>query len=170
MKETKMNTDQPPTTGTTPPGSVRAAFSDEVQERGIVFGQDLLKLIPELESVAIIPAYTIQQDQLPSGIIASRTGQLQTLTEAMHMAVQLHRSLRTVTDTVFRILAQINETAKELRLEVPTLNERIISLQATITDLETRHNELTAEPGDPGPPIQPSGDPTPARPVDPSPD
>ena len=105
---------------TTPPGTARRTFDDEVRERCVQFGRDLLQLIPELESIALIPSYTIPQPQLPY-VIASRNGQLQHPGEIQHLSIEVHNCLRLLLDKQWLLLQAFDqhfgEYAKQLKAQ-----------------------------------------------------
>ena len=69
--------------------SVRASFYDEVQERCIIFARDLLTLIPELESVAVVPSYEKVTEETPAAILIGRAGPPRTAIEVMHLSAQI---------------------------------------------------------------------------------
>lgn len=72
--------------------SVRSTFYDEVQERCFHFARDLLTLIPELESVAVVPAYGKITEDAPAAVLVGREGPPKTAVEVMHLAAQMHRA------------------------------------------------------------------------------
>jgi hypothetical protein len=72
--------------------AVRITFYDEVQERCFVFAKDLLTLIPELESVAVVPVYAKTTEDTPAAILVGREGPPKTASEVMHMSAQMHRA------------------------------------------------------------------------------
>lgn len=105
----------------------RKPFYEEVFERGEAFAKALLQDIPELEGLAIIPSWVVEQEHLPSGQIIGREGPLRTPAEVFKMTVQLSTALRQQQETVFEILrfldAKLGEIAAELRQKQQQLDE-----------------------------------------------
>jgi len=141
----------------TPEGATRKTFDDEVKERCQQFGQDLLALVPELESIAIVPAFTIPQDHLSYGIIASRSGAVNTPQEIQHLSVQLHGCLRIMLDKSFQTLQMVDQNFAERAAAIKTQMEEI-------EDLEQRREH--AVDGEPDKGLGSTGGPTPPSPPD----
>jgi len=111
--------DQPDFDPTEPimPDTVRPTFYDEVESRCRQFGQDLLKLIPELEGLMFVPSWKNEfDDKLFHGIVMGRGGEgLRPPTETMHMAAQAHKALAHVQNQSFQFLQWLDEQiAKKL--------------------------------------------------------
>ena len=125
-----------PENPTTPLGSSRATFSDQVTTRSQQFAADMLQLIPELEGIAIVPSYTIPQDRLPYGVIMGRQGPLRNPGEIMHMAVQLHGCLKIQLDNAFQVLKNIDDYMGEQKAELEQLEQKINDRKQQLADLQ----------------------------------
>jgi len=69
-------------------------FHHEVVQRAQTFAEDLLVLIPELESLTVVPSWNMPSSEgLPFGVSVGRNGALASPMELMHASVQLHRCL-----------------------------------------------------------------------------
>jgi hypothetical protein len=138
------------------PTTIRPTFHDEVAARSRQFGQDLLKLVPELAGVAIIPAWTRDFNHIFFGVMVGRHGDgLRPPLETMHMAVQLHRALQHVADQSFEFLKYLdNKTAETW--------ERLQSLLRQIQEAEEKLRSTHAQA--PAPRWDPAGGAAPGAP------
>ena len=136
-----------PNNPTTPAGAVRPTFSDEVISRSQQFAQDLLRLVPELEGVAIVHSYTIPQDRMPYGLVVGRLGPLRHPAELMHMAAQLHGTLRTQLDGAFEMLRAIDQHMGHQAAQLQQLQEQIDERQRQLNGLDAELAGRQATPG-----------------------
>ncbi len=120
---------------TTPADSTRPTFSDDVVARSKQFAADLLKLVPELEGIAIIPSFTIPQDRLPYGLIIGRNGRLSTPAAIMHMATQLHGCLRVQLDNAHQVLRTVDAHMGEMQNQLRLLQEQIDAKRNALAEL-----------------------------------
>lgn len=123
-------------TATTPDGTSRLSFSDELATKAIQFADELFFTIPEVESVAIIPSYGMQNDRLPPGIIRGRNGPLQRAGELMRMGIQLHRTMKSQLDNLIQVIKVIDGHMAERTAHLKTLEE-------TIREREQQLQQLT---------------------------
>jgi len=97
----------------------RKSFYDEVFSRGEQFAKELMADVPELEGLAIIPSWTVEQEHLPTGQIIGRNGPLRTPAEVFKMMVQLSVAVRQQQERVFEIIrfldGELGRIADELR-------------------------------------------------------
>lgn len=139
-----------PSPATTPPGTSRLAFNDEIVGRSSQFARDLMQLVPEVEAVAIVPSFTLPQEHFPFGIVMGRNGALRSPAEIMHMAVQLHGCLRHHLDAAFQTLRNIDEYMGERQELLRQLEDQIRVKQQEL-------NQLAASAGQHKPPGPPAG-------------
>ena len=74
----------------------------------------MLEAIPELEGVAVVPSWSVQQPYVPPGLIKGRNGELSNPAELHHMATQLQDCLRQLLDRHVRLLQQLDQMAAEI--------------------------------------------------------
>lgn len=132
---------------TTPADSARPTFSDDVVARSKQFAADLLKLVPELEGVAVVHSYTIPQDRLPFGLVMGREGRLSTPPAIMHMATQLHGCLRTQLDNAFQVLRTVDAHMGEMQNQLRLLQEQIDAKRNELTGLSSSGESPTSDAG-----------------------
>lgn len=110
--------DQPTTPPNPTPAPVREVFYQEFFRRAQQFATDTMVLVPELESVAIVPAWEVQQDRIPHAIIIGRNGPLSQPQELMHMLLQLQGAMAHVLQKNLQLIrdmdAQMGRIAKEI--------------------------------------------------------
>lgn len=132
---------------TTPADSTRPTFSDDVVARSKQFAADLLKLVPELEGVAIVPSYTIPQDRLPYGVVKGRNGQLNTPAAIMHMATQLHGCLRILLDNAYQVLRNVDTHMGEMQNQLRLLQEQIDAKRNELNEFASSGESPTRDAG-----------------------
>lgn len=129
-------TDQPPPQPQQ--NQIRPSFHDDFYSRAEQAGRDMLMLIPELESVAIVPVWEPRQPTLPPGVIVGQSGQgLQTPAEFVHMAEQLHLTLKFVLEGSYAMLTAIDQRMGQMAQEIRDKEERLAELNAAIAEHET---------------------------------
>lgn len=114
------------------PGPAREVFYQEFFRRAQQFATDTMVLVPELESVAIVPVWEVQQDRLPHAMIIGRNGPVSQPQELMHLLLQLQgamvhvlqRNLQLIRDMdaqMGKIAKAIHDRQRELaQLDPPT--------------------------------------------------
>lgn len=114
------------------PGPAREVFYQEFFRRAQQFATDTMVLVPELESVAIVPVWEVQQDRLPHAMIIGRNGPVTQPQELMHLLLQLQgamvhvlqRNLQLIRDMdaqMGKIAKAIHDRQRELaQLDPPT--------------------------------------------------
>lgn len=109
------------------PSTLRPAFFDEAAERSQQFAKDMLKLIPELDGVAVIPSWSRDYgNQVFFGVMVGRHGDgLRPPMETMHMAVQLHRALNHIVQQSFAFLKYVDSASAEKLNELRELEGRL---------------------------------------------
>lgn len=130
------------------PSPVRETFHQEMFRRAQQFAQDMLTLVPELEAVAIVPSWEVPQDRLPFGVIAGRNGSLRQPAEVMHMAEQLHGTLRQVMDNSYGILHAVNRTMQSMAEEINDKQRQLDELNAALSEHENRGETAGRDPGE----------------------
>lgn len=138
----------------TPP--TRPTYAEAFFGRAESFGVDLLMLIPELQSVAIVPAWRIPADRLLPGTIAGRNGQLTSFDEMMNL---LRGLLRVADDQQARMRAYLqafDDRAGELAKEINGKTETLRQIEEQIAE---RQRTLAAYEGLPA-----AGEPAPSAP------
>lgn len=103
----------------------------EAEQRAGEFAKQLLRDIPELEGVAIVMSWEVQQDRLPAGLMTGRNGPLRHAGEMMRMALQLHRALKGNLDAFLPLFGLMDEQARQL---AELINQR----QQELDDYESR--------------------------------
>jgi hypothetical protein len=97
---------------------VRPTYSEELMQRCLMFARDILTLIPEVESVAIVPAYAHPAENTPAGFLVGRQGAPTTPVEVLHLATQMHRTqvhlLRQEAEFLQYVDQQLAETLRQL--------------------------------------------------------
>ena len=122
--------------------SVRPTFYDEVQERCFIFARDLLTLIPELESVAVVPAYIKTTTDTPAAILVGREGPPKTAVEVMHLAGQMHRVQVHLLNHAAEFLKYVDQ---ELAESIRRLHDTREELEELDAELAKRAEAATAE-------------------------
>lgn len=115
------------------PGPVRETFHGEFFRRAESFARDVLTLVPELESVAITPAWESPQDRIPFGLIVGRNGGLSSPQEIVHMAEQLHGTLKTVMDRSLSMLRSIDQKMAEMAEEIHAKQTQLDALNKSLS-------------------------------------
>lgn len=138
--------------------SVRQSFYDEVQERCFIFARDLLTLIPELESVAVVPAYRKTTEETPAAVLVGREGPPKTAIEVMHLAAQMHRVQIHLLKHAAEFLKYVDQ---ELAESIRQLHEKRNELEEL--DAELAKPTKTAAPERPAPSGAASEDPGPGE-------
>jgi hypothetical protein len=110
------------------PAPARETFHQEFFRRAQLFIHDMLIFVPELEGVAIVPSWEVQQDRLPYGVLIGRNGPLQSPQEVVHMADQLHGALRTVMEASYNTLQAIDNRMAELAEEIRDKQQQLAQL------------------------------------------
>lgn len=108
----------------------RMAFDQETLARCQQFGRELMKAIPEMEGIAIIPSWTIPQEHVPFGIVMGRNGPLTMPQEIMHMAWQVHGCLRQMLENSYRVLKGIDAEMQRLAEEINDRQQQLAQLDA----------------------------------------
>jgi hypothetical protein len=116
--------------------AIRPTYSDEIMDRSFTFAQDMLRLIPELEGVAVVPSYTIPQDRLPFGIVVGRRGPLRNPDEIMHMATQVHGVLKIHLDNAFECMRLVDNEMSVMQARIAVLQETIRERTTTLSGLD----------------------------------
>ena len=120
---------------------VRPTFSEETINRAMQFAQDMLRLVPELEAIAITPSWTVPQPELPFGVIVGRNGALRNPAEIMHMATQLHGMLKVQLNNTFEVLRAVDAEMGRRKEELHGLNTELARVTA---ELAQRRNEAAS--------------------------
>lgn len=132
------------------PGTARETFHQEFFRRAQDFVRDTLMLVPELEGVAITPSWEVRQDRLPYGIVMGRNGPLRTPQEVLHMAEQLHGTLRIAMDNSIATLKAIDEQMGKMAEEISAKQAELDRLNKDITGSKAEGNTGDgAAPADP---------------------
>ena len=126
---------------------VRPTFSEETINRSVQFAHDLLRLVPELEAIAITPSWTVPQPELPFGVVVGRNGALRNPAEIMHMATQLHGMLKVQLNNTFDVLRNVDAEMGRRKEELNGLNAELARVTA---ELAQRRNEAAGLGGAPG--------------------
>ena len=128
-------TDQQPQEATPAPPQARPSFHADFYNRAENMGRDMLMLIPELESVAIVPVWDPRQPTLPPGVICGDGGKgLATPAEFVHMAEQLHLTLKHVLDGSYAMLRAIDKHLAERAQEIKEKEERLDELNRALAE------------------------------------
>lgn len=110
----------------------RPPFDQETMFMCQEFAHELLQTIPEMEGVAIIPSWVVQQEHVPYGVVVGRNGPLRSPTEIQHMAVQVHGCLRQQLENAYNVLlgldAEMGKMAEELRAKHEQLTDLNMSI------------------------------------------
>lgn len=109
--------------------SSRLPFHGEFFERAGRFAKDTFVMIPELESIAVVPSWEVPVERLPAGIIVGREGPLKHPAEIMHMGQQLHSVLRQVMDMSGASLKAVDAYAAKLAEEIRDRQQQLETLQ-----------------------------------------
>jgi hypothetical protein len=120
----------------------RPPFNDIVYGEAQAFARELLDKVPELESIAVVPAFSIPQDRLPYGVIAARFGELQAPGEIMNLSTQLWGALRT---TLMAAQGWIQATDQILGENAKKIQEQEQELCRLKTELESLRQNLAAD-------------------------
>jgi hypothetical protein len=126
--------------------SVRPAFSDEVQERALIFARDLLTLIPELESVAVVTAYAKNTEDVPAAVLVGREGPPKTAVEVMHLAASMHRAQQHLLRHAAEFLKYVDQELAEGVRQLHVKRAELEALDAAIAARRT-HDGPTTEGG-----------------------
>lgn len=108
-------------TPATPPAP--QPFYDEVQARCTAFCRDLLRDVPELEGIAVVPSYAVPQPNVPFAFMLGGQGPLRSPNELMHMATQLHATLQHNLVTIQALIRTYDEQMQQLVKQFEKLHE-----------------------------------------------
>lgn len=129
----------------------RPTFADDFFARGQQFATDLLLLLPELESVAVVPSWTIEQDRVPFGLIMGRHGPLRTSTEMMNILRQLNACTAFQLKRLVEYMQSIDDEASRMGKEINAKARELERLEQLIAD-RRQTLETQTESGPPEPP------------------
>jgi hypothetical protein len=107
----------------------RLPAHQEAFQRSQAFALQLMRDIPELEAVAILPSWTVQQDRLPAGLMVGADGPLKHPGEMMRMALLLHRAMHEHLDGLLQIIGDIDQHAAELSQLITTRRQELNELE-----------------------------------------
>lgn len=124
------------------PAPARPSFHEDFYARAQQFANDIIVMVPELEAVAIVPSWEIQQQELPFGVIKGRNGPIQTPQEVLHMAEQLHGALRHVSLQSFQILKAVDNQLGAMAAAVQEKEERLRELDRQLAEREQQVSQI----------------------------
>lgn len=133
-------------------------FVDDFTERGNRFAEDALKLIPELETVVVIPVWSITQDHAPWGLVRGRGGNKRSLAELHRTLYQLHGVFQSQTKVLGDYLREFDRYANQLSQDIHAKTEELRAINAAID--AKRPPTIEQHPENPGP-GEPAGGPSP---------
>lgn len=114
-------------------------FDKKFFDRATGFMKEQLILVPELEGIAIIPTWAVNQHELPFGITMGRNGPLRGSVELMHMCQQLQgtyeihlRRLREHLGAYDNHAQQLADTIKARQAELAELDKQITQRKETL--------------------------------------
>lgn len=138
-----------------PPGG--PSFDARFFDRADGFAKEQLLLIPELESVLVVPTWYTEQHALPFGLIKSRNPQQRQVAEIFRMCQQINGIYAGQVQLLMQALNGADQYAKQLADTIATKQTELATLQGQI---EIAKRQL----GNPSPaenmngPETPSGD------------
>ena len=107
-------------------------FHERAFDAAVELANHLFETIPELEGVAVVPSWYIQQDRIPAGVIVGRDGPLQTPQELFHMSLQLHSCLRVQLENVWQTMSMYDEQMSKMAEEINAKQQQLNELDALI--------------------------------------
>lgn len=141
--------------------SVRPTFYAELEQRCVQFANDVMALIPEVETIAIIPALKLPNADIPAGYLVGRDGPPKTPVEVMHLASQLHRAQQHLLGHAAAFLKYLDQELAEAMRQLHEKRHELDGSDAPnpgdpAAQAAERGSTAGAPPNGPGP----SGDPT----------
>jgi len=118
---------------------VRHCYYDEVYECSLKFARELLTLTPELESIAIVPAYQQTLSDIPTTVLVGRNGPPATAVEVMHLSAQLHRAQVHLSNYAARFLQYVDR-------ELATGIQRLHEVRGELGELSDKPNDAEQPP------------------------
>ena len=132
MTDQPMETAETPITPPVPSNPLPRQFHERAFDASVEFAEQLFETIPELEGVAVVPSWYIQQDRIPAGIIVGREGPLQTPQELFHMSLQLHSCLRVQLENVWQTMSMYDEQMSKMAEEINAKQQQLSKLDELI--------------------------------------
>lgn len=117
------------TPANTPTPLPRETFDQAVFSRAATFARDLFLIVPELESVAIIPSWSIQQDRVPYAFVQGRNGAMQGASELLRMMYQVHGTSTYLMQQGLRMLQAFDREAADLAALIETRRGELAQLE-----------------------------------------
>lgn len=115
----------------------RQPFSTEAIELAKGFSRQLLDTIPELEAVAVVFSYTVNDKDLPFAVAMGQSGQLRSPPELIHISQQLWRVLNHHVNAAYQCITDVDGFMKEKAVELQKLQEQINAAKRELTSLTT---------------------------------
>jgi hypothetical protein len=100
------------------PNTARPSFHVDFFQRAEQFARDILTLVPELETVAIIPGWEQPQPELPVGFVQARDESPLTIQEIGHLSYNIQKCLSDLVDHGYKTLAQLDKLAQSLAADI----------------------------------------------------
>lgn len=129
------------------PGPAREVFYQEFFRRAQQWASDTMVMIPELEGVAIVPSWEVQQDRLPHAMIIGRNGPLSQPQELMHMLLQLQGAMAHVMQRNLQFIRELDARMGQMAKELHDRQRALDSLQPTTPTTASLDGTAPAGPG-----------------------
>jgi hypothetical protein len=130
---------QPQPVVVTGPDMSGRPFNEKFFELAVGISRAICEQIPELESLAIVPAWKVPQEHLPLGVIQNAAGPLKNPTEFYHMLQQLLGVLHTQVKGLEKAIQPYDLAAQELAAQITKRQEQIRELDA---EYARRHRQV----------------------------
>ncbi len=125
--------------------TTRKPFYVEVFSRCEEFAKKLMRDVPELEGMAIVPSWSIEQEHVPAGQILGRDGPLRTPSEVFKMTMQLCLVLRRQQEQVFEIMRMVDEYMGTRAHELQEQQAKLDQINEQIAQRQKRLDQLAAD-------------------------
>jgi len=123
-------------TPTTQPSQQRLTYNEHVFEAAQVFSKQLLAEVPELQSLAIVPAWKVPQEHLPVGLIAGQKGPLETPTEHTRCLEALLGLVHIQYKNLSAVLQQYDQTMVAYAKELDVKQQQLAELERKIAEAD----------------------------------
>ena len=116
----------------------RLLYHQVMERDSMVFMEHMLEEIPELESVAIVPSYAINNTEVPYAFVMGQSGPLRNPIEIVHMCQQLWRTLAFQLNNGQNLIKSLDDYMKQQTQELQTLQNQITAAKAELVQLQPR--------------------------------
>lgn len=112
----------------------RLLYHEVVERDSMTFMEHMLEEIPELESIAIVPSYAINNTEVPYAFVMGQSGPLRNPIEIVHMCQQLWRTLAFQLNNGQNLIKNLDDYMAAQTKKLQELQNQIAAAEATLAE------------------------------------